>query len=205
MGADLPALNGKTPSFVVWAVKDPTSGNLDRIQIVKGWTQNGQSFEKVYDVVWSGDRKPDKWSGRVHAIQSTVDLQTATYTNSVGSAELKTVWSDPEFDASLHAFYYARVIEIPTPRWTLIQAVKAGIPPPDVVPLTGQERAWSSPIWYTPSAEAQKLKPAGMTVADLKTKGATPLNNEQLKAFIVGKAFWVRNNVTGEPFSENFT
>ena len=84
---------------------------------------------------------------------------------------------DPEFDASLHAFYYARVLEIPTPRWTLIQAVKAGIPPPDVVPLTGQERAWSSPIWYTPSAEARKNAPAGTTVADLKKKGATPLNN----------------------------
>src|SRR5580765_907880 len=164
MGADLPPMKGMAPTFVVWAVKDPTSGNLDRIQIIKGWTQNGQSFEKIYDIVWSGDRKADKWSGRVPAIQSTVDLEKATYTNSVGSTELKTVWSDPEFDASLHAFYYARVLEIPTPRWTLIQAVKAGIPPPDVVPLTGQERAWSSPIWYTPSADARKNAPAGMTV-----------------------------------------
>ena len=127
----------------MWAVKDPTSANLDRIQIIKGWTQNGQSFEKIFDVAWAGDRKADKWSGRVPAIQSTVDLQKATYTNSVGSTELKTVWTDPEFDSSLHAFYYARVLEIPTPRWTLIQAVKAGIPAPDVVPLTGQERAWS--------------------------------------------------------------
>ena len=108
------------------------------------------------------------------------------------------MWTDPEFDASLHAFYYARVLEIPTPRWTLIQAVKAGIPPPDVVPLTGQERAWSSPIWYTPSAEARKNAPAGMTVADLKKKSATQLGDAQLKALIVGKAFWVRNNVTGE-------
>ena len=140
----------------MWAVKDPTSANLDRIQIIKGWTQNGQSFEKIFDVAWAGDRKADKWSGRVPAIQSTVDLEKATYTNSVGSTELKTVWTDPEFDSSLHAFYYARVLEIPTPRWTLIQAVKAGIPAPDVVPLTGQERAWSSPIWYTPSAEARK-------------------------------------------------
>ena len=169
MGADLPPMpaggKGTAPRFVVWAVKDPTSGNLDRIQVVKGWTQNGQSFEKVFDVAWSGDRKPDKWSGRVPAIQSTVDLDKATYTNSVGSAELKTVWTDPEFDASQHAFYYARVLEIPTPRWTLIQAVKAGLPPPDVVPLTGQERAWSSPIWYAPSAEARKNAPAGMTVS----------------------------------------
>jgi len=209
MGADLPPMpsggKGTAPKFVVWAVKDPTSANLDRIQIVKGWTKNGQSFEKIFDVAWSGDRKPDKWSGRVPAIQSTVDLEKATYTNSVGSTELKTLWTDPEFDASLHAFYYARVLEIPTPRWTLIQAVKAGLPPPDVVPLTGQERAWASPIWYTPSAEARKAAPAGMTVAELKQKGATVLNNAQLKALIVGKAFWVRNNVTGDEFSESFT
>jgi hypothetical protein len=209
MGGDLPPMpsggKGTAPTFVVWAVKDPTSGNLDRIQVIKGWTQNGQSFEKIFDVVWSGERRPDKWTGRVPAIQSTVNLETATYTNSVGATELKTVWTDPEFDASLHAFYYARVLEIPTPRWTLIQAVKAGLPPPDVVPLTGQERAWSSPIWYTPSAEARKSAPAGMTVSELKKKGAAPLNDAQLKALIAGKAFWVRNNVTGEQFSQNFT
>ena len=186
-------------------MKDPSSANLDRIQIIKGWTQNGQSFEKIYDVVWSGDRKPEPGTGKVPAIRSTVDLEKATYTNDVGSTELKTVWSDPEFDASLHAFYYARVLEIPTPRWTLIQAVKAGVPPPDVVPLTGQERAWSSPIWYTPSAEARKAAPTGTTVTDLKAKGATPLNDAQLKALIVGKQFWVRNNVTGDTFAENFT
>ena len=142
-------------------MKDPSSGNLDRIQVIKGWSQNGQSFEKIYDVVWAGDRKPDPVTGRVPAIQSTVDLEKATYTNSVGSTELKTVWTDPEFDASLHAFYYVRVLEIPTPRWTLIQSVKAGVPPPDVVPLTGQERAWTSPIWYTPSAEARKGRARG--------------------------------------------
>jgi hypothetical protein len=205
MGADLPPLKGTAPTFVVWAVKDPTSGNLDRIQVIKGWTKNGQSFEKIFDVVWSGDRKPDKWSGRVPAIKSTVDLEKATYTNDVGSTELKTVWTDPEFDASLHAFYYARVLEIPTPRWTLIQAVKAGLTPPDVVPLTGQERAWSSPIWYTPTADARKNAPAGMTVADLKAKGAAALGDAQLKALIVGKAFWVRNNATGEQFSVSYT
>jgi len=209
MGADLPAMpqsgKGTAPTFVVWAVKDPSSGNLDRVQVIKGWTKDGQSFEKIYDVVWSGDRKPDKWSGRVPAIKSTVDIEKATYTNDVGSTELKTVWSDPDFDPSLHAFYYARVLEIPTPRWTLIQAVKNGLTPPDVVPLTGQERAWSSPIWYTPSTDARKSAPAGMTVADLKAKGATALGDAQLKALIVGKAFWVRNNVTGEQFSVSYT
>jgi hypothetical protein len=208
MGGDLPAMpegKGTAPGFVVWAVKDPTSANLDRIQIIKGWTQNGQSFEKIFDVAWSGDRKPEKWSGRVPAIQSTVDLEKATYTNSVGSTELKTVWTDPEFDSSLHAFYYARVLEIPTPRWTLIQAVQAGVPPPDVVPLTGQERAWSSPIWYIPSAEARKNARAGLTVVDLKAKGGTQLTDAQLKALIVGKAFWVPNNVTGDQFSVGYT
>jgi hypothetical protein len=208
MGGDLPPMpggKGTAPTLVVWAVKDPTSANLDRIQIVKGWTRNGQSFEKIYDVVWSGDRKADRWSGRVPAIQSTVDIEKATYTNSVGSAELKTVWTDPDFDASLHAFYYARVLEIPTPRWTLIQAVKAGLPPPDVVPLTGQERAWTSPIWYAPSAEARRAAPAGTTVPDLQKKGAVALGDAQLKALLVGKAYWFRNNVTGEQFSQNFT
>ncbi|HQR49393.1 MAG TPA: DUF3604 domain-containing protein [Steroidobacteraceae bacterium] len=209
MGGDLPPMpaggKGTAPTFVVWAVKDPTSGSLDRIQVIKGWSQNGQSFEKIYDVVWAGDRKPDPWTGRVPAIKSTVDLAKATYTNDEGSTELKTVWTDPDFDASQHAFYYARVLEIPTPRWSLIQAVKAGIPPPDVVPLTGQERAWSSPIWYTPSAEARKAAPAGMTVAALKAKGATQLNDAQLKSFIVGKAYWIRNNVTGDQFSVSYT
>lgn len=210
MGADLPATpqggKGTAPTFVVWAVKDPSSANLDRIQVVKGWTQNGQSFEKIFDVAWSGsDRKPDKWTGRVPAIKNTVDLEKATYTNDVGSTELKAVWTDPEFDASLHAFYYARVLEIPTPRWTLIQAVKAGIPPPTVVPLTGQERAWTSPIWYTPTADVRKNAPGGMTVANLKAKGAAALGDAQLKALLVGKAYWVRNNVTGEQFSVSYT
>jgi hypothetical protein len=201
----MPAGRGVAPSFVVWAVKDPTSGSLDRIQIIKGWAKNGQSFEKVYDVAWAGDRKPNPWTGRVPAIRSTVDLAKATYTNDNGATELKEVWTDPDFDASLHAFYYARVLEIPTPRWTLIQAVRAGLPPPDVVPDTGQERAWSSPIWYTPSAEARKGAAPGMTVEQLKQKGATALNDAELKALIVGKAFWIRNEVTGEQASESFT
>ena len=126
MGADLPPMKGMAPTFVVWAVKDPTSANLDRIQIIKGWTKNGQSFEKIFDVAWAGNRKPDKWTGAVAPIASTVDVANATYTNTVGSVELKAVWTDPEFDPSLHAFYYARVLEIPTPRWTTIQARELG-------------------------------------------------------------------------------
>jgi hypothetical protein len=205
MGGDLPPAKSKAPTFIVWAVKDPTSGNLDRIQIIKGWTKSGQSFEKIFDVVWAGDRKPDKFTGRVPAIGSTVDIDNATYTNTIGAVELKTVWTDPEFDPSLHAFYYARMLEIPTPRWTTIQAHQLGIAPPDVVPPTVQERAWSSPIWYTPTAEARKGATPGVTVADLQKKGAVALNDAQLKALIVGKSIWVRNTVTGDQFKMIYT
>jgi uncharacterized protein DUF3604 len=197
MGGDLPKENGHAPTFMVWAVKDPTSGNLDRIQVVKGWTKSGQSFEKVFDVVWAGDRKPDVVSGKVPAIGSTVDLANATYTNTIGSTELKTVWTDPEFDPSLHAFYYARALEIPTPRWTTIQAHQLGVAIPDVVAATVQERAWSSPIWFTPSEEARKKATAGTTVAYLQQKGAVALDDADLKQLVVGKFLWIRNNVTG--------
>jgi Protein of unknown function (DUF3604) len=200
MGGDLPPAKAKAPNFIVWAVKDPTSGNLDRIQIVKGWTKNGQSFEKIFDVVWAGDRKPDKWTGTVPPIGSTVDVEKGTYTNTLGAVELKTVWTDPEFDPSLHAFYYARVLEIPTPRWTTIQAAKLGVAPPDVVSATLQERAWTSPIWYSPDAEARKNAKPGMTVADLKKKGSVALNDAQLKALIVDKSTWLQNTVTGDKY-----
>jgi hypothetical protein len=200
MGGDLPPAKGKAPTFIVWAVKDPTSGNLDRIQIVKGWTKSGQSFEKIFDVVWAGDRTPDKWTGVVPPIGSTVDVANATYTNSIGSVELKTVWTDPEFDPGLHAFYYARVLEIPTPRWTTIQAKQLGIAPPDVVAPTLQERAWSSPIWYTPSAEARKAAPRGTTVADLTKQGGRALSDAQLKALVVEKSVWLQNTVTGDKY-----
>jgi hypothetical protein len=206
MGADLPPIKAKTPTFAVWAVKDPTSGNLDRIQIIKGWTKHGQSFEKIYDVAWAGPRKADKWTGEVPPTESTVNLETATYTNTVGSVELKTLWTDPDFDPSLHAFYYARVLEIPTPRWTTIQAHQLGIAPPDVVPPTVQERAWSSPIWYVPAAaEARNVASQGLTVAALMQKGGTALDDAQLKKLLVGKAIWMRNSVTGEPFKVSYT
>jgi hypothetical protein len=201
MGGDLPPAKAKAPTFIVWAVKDPTSGNLDRIQIIKGWTKSGQSFEKVFDVVWAGDRKPDKWTGAIPPIGSTVNIEEATYTNTIGTVELKTVWTDPEFDPSLHAFYYARVLEIPTPRWTTIQAKQLGVAPPDVVAATLQERAWSSPIWYSPSEDARRNAKQGTTVADLKKKGAVALNDAQLKALIVEKSMWLTNTVTGERFT----
>jgi len=207
MGADMTPMpaGDKAPSFAVWAVKDPTSGNLDRIQIIKGWTKSGQSFEKVFDVAWAGDREPGKWTGVVPPIASTVDIEKATYTNGSGAVELKTVWSDPEFDPSVPAFYYARVLEIPTPRWTTIQAAQLGIAPPDVVAATVQERAWSSPIWYSPTAEARKIAKAGLTIDDLKKQGAVALNEAQLKALIVDKSPWLQNNVTGTKFKITYS
>ncbi len=200
MGGDLPPAKAKAPTFMVWAVKDPTSGNLDRIQIVKGWTKSGQSFERVFDVVWAGERKPDKWTGVVPPIGSTVDVENATYTNTIGAVELKTLWTDPEFDPAVHAFYYARVLEIPTPRWTTIQAKQLNMAPPDVVAATLQERAWSSPIWYTPGADARKNAKTGMTLADLKSKGGVALTDSQLKSLILGKSNFLQNNVTGEKY-----
>ncbi|GAB5449819.1 MAG: DUF3604 domain-containing protein [Halioglobus sp.] len=151
MGGDLSKAPRKTaPRFVVLASKDALGANLDRIQIVKGWVDaSGNLHDKVFDVAWSGSRSVDS-SGKLAPVGNTVDLQTATFRNSIGAAQLGTVWQDPEFDPDLHALYYARVIEIPSPRWTTYDAVRAGLPMLDDVPATIQERAWSSPIWYTP-------------------------------------------------------
>jgi hypothetical protein len=149
MGGVLKATDStQTPTFAVWAIKDVESGNLDRIQIVKGWSENGESQEQVYDAVWSGDRKIDAATGKLPAIGNTVDLKTATYTNSIGAVELMGTWTDPDFNAQQNAFYYVRVIEIPTPRWNLYDEVKLGEPFPEDLPRTLQERAYTSPIWY---------------------------------------------------------
>ena len=201
MGGEITTEPGKkAPTFAVWASKDPTSGNLDRIQIIKGWTKSGQTFEKIYDVVWAGDRKPDFITGRVPAIGSTVDLKNASYTNDIGAVELKKSWSDPDFDPSVEAFYYARVLEIPTPRWTTIQAKELGILPPENVPAVVEERAWSSPIWYSPTDDAKKSAPAGgVSIADLKKNGGA-LENTALTELIVGKNTWLKNLVTGSIF-----
>jgi len=151
MGGDLrKAPDGKSPSFLVAALKDSYSGNLDRIQIVKGWLdKDSKTHEKVYDVVWSGDRKPGA-DGKVPPVGNTVNVEKATWKNSIGSPELSATWTDPEFDAKQPAFYYARVIEIPTPRWTAYEALRFGVKMTPDVPMTTQERAYTSPIWYTP-------------------------------------------------------
>ena len=197
MGADLPAAKGKAPSLAVWAVKDPDDANLDRIQIIKGWSKNGQIFERIYDVAWSGKRVPDPETGKVPAVGNTVDIVNVTYKNSIGASELKAVWTDPDFDPTLHAFYYARAIQIPTPRWTLHDAKKLGVAPIDRFAKTTQERAWGTPIWYTPS---EKTKP-GLTVADLQKQGAELLDQIQIRRLIFGKSVNVRNTVTGDEYS----
>ena len=151
MGGDLrSAPAGQAPTFLVAALKDPYSGNLDRIQIIKGWLDDeGDTHEQVYDVVWSGDRRPGP-NGKLPAVGNTVDVESATWTNTIGSPELIAVWEDPDFDPEQRAFYYARVIEIPTPRWTAYEALRFNIDMPPEVPMTTQERAYTSPIWYTP-------------------------------------------------------
>lgn len=153
MGGDLvQAPQGKVPTFLVAALKDPLGANLDRYQIVKGWLdKNGDPQEKVYDVAWSGDRKPDTKTGKVPSVGSTVDIGNATWTNTIGAPELIAVWKDPDFDAGERAFYYGRVIEIPTPRWTAYDAKRFGVKPLPGTTMTVTERAYTSPIWYTPS------------------------------------------------------
>ena len=151
MGGDLAAApEGQSPKFLVIASKDAEGANLDRIQIVKGWLDDrGNTHERVYDVALSDNREVGR-KGTVKALESTVDIQTATYTNTVGEPVLSTVWEDPDFVAAQRSFYYVRVLEIPTPRWTTYDAVFFNAELPAYVPAEIQERAYTSPIWYTP-------------------------------------------------------
>ena len=152
MGGDLrKAERGKSPTFLVAAMKDPFSGNLDRMQIIKGWLKaDGTTDERVYDVAVSDGRRIAANGRCTESVGNTVDVASATWTNTIGAPELVTVWKDPDFDPNQHAFYYARVIEIPTPRWTAYEAKRFGVEMPKEVPMTTQERAYTSPIWYTP-------------------------------------------------------
>ncbi|MFY0616628.1 MAG: DUF3604 domain-containing protein [Shimia sp.] len=151
MGSDLRPTEGEgAPSFLLVALRDPIGANLDRMQVVKGWMDaEGALHEKVFDVVWSGDRTPDA-EGKLPAVGNTVDIESASWSNTIGASELTTVWTDPEFDTSEPAFYYVRALEIPTPRWVLYDKVRYGIELPEDAVLIHQERAYSSPIWYTP-------------------------------------------------------
>ncbi|MHC4926184.1 MAG: DUF3604 domain-containing protein, partial [Planctomycetota bacterium] len=152
MGGDLTTPAGSSaPTFMVYALRDVIGGNLDRIQIIKGWLdKNGKTHERVYDVAVSDGRKIDKNGRCKKSVGNTVDVKTASFTNTIGASELAAVWKDPDFDPKQKAFYYARVIEIPTPRWTTIDAFRLGISIPKNVPVSTQERAYTSPIWYTP-------------------------------------------------------
>jgi hypothetical protein len=152
MGGNLPAApeGKKAPTFLVGALKDAIGANLDRIQIIKGWVDaQGKMHEKVYDIAWSDERKPDA-KGKLPSVGNTVDVANATWTNTIGATELITVWKDPDFDAKQSAFYYARVIEIPTPRWTAYEAKYFKVKMPEEVPMITTERAYTSPIWYNP-------------------------------------------------------
>ena len=152
MGGDLPKKpeNANAPTFMIFALRDPIGANLDRIQIIKGWMDDkGNTHEKVYDVAWSGGRKPDA-SGKLPPVGNTVDVKNANWTNTIGASELGTVWIDPDFNPTQKAFYYARVIEIPTPRWSTYDAFRYGLELPKDAPAATQERAYTSPIWYTP-------------------------------------------------------
>jgi hypothetical protein len=154
MGGDLPKApdNNAMPTFLVGALKDPLSGNLDRIQIIKGWIDgDGQRQEKVYDVVWGdADKRKPGADGKLPAVGNTVNVKAATWTNTIGDPELIAIWRDPDFNPKVSSVYYARVLEIPTPRWTAYEAARFGITLPEGVEMVTQERAYTSPIWYTP-------------------------------------------------------
>ena len=152
MGGDLTnAPDGDAPSFIIRALRDPDGANLDRVQIVKGWLDaKGETHERVYDVAVSGDRKIGADGRARQVVGSTVDIDKATYTNTIGEAVMGVYWQDPNFDPDQPAFYYVRVLEIPTPRWTTYDAAFFGVDRPEIVPATIQERAYTSPIWYTP-------------------------------------------------------
>ena len=151
MGGELgKAPSGQAPRFLVSAMRDPIGANLDRVQVVKGWLgKDGETAERVYDVAWSGARRPGA-DGKLPPVGSTVDVASATWQNTIGAGELSTVWTDPDFDPAQSAFWYLRVIEIPTPRWTAFDARYFGDTPDAARPAVQQERAYSSPIWYRP-------------------------------------------------------
>jgi hypothetical protein len=152
MGGELSAApSGKAPTFMIYTLRDPIGANLDRLQVIKGWLdKDGKTHEKLYDVAVSDGRKIEADGRCKTPVGNTVDLEAANWTNTIGASELAAVWTDPDFDPGLKAFYYVRVLEIPTPRWILYDKVRLGVELPKEATLVHQERAYSSPIWYTP-------------------------------------------------------
>jgi hypothetical protein len=149
MGADLPVNEGEIPAFLVWALKDPMNANLDRLQIIKGWYEDGELKEKIYNVAASDNRL--KKDGSVIPTNATVNLKTAEYDATKGNNEFMLTWTDPDFDSDQISFYYVRVLQIPTARWNIWDEIRDNVKFPDQVAKTVQERVWTSPIWYTPS------------------------------------------------------
>ncbi len=201
MGAELPPRpdGAAGPAFLAYAAKDALGANLDRIQIIKCWTTRGMLFEKVYDVAASDSRTPGQ-HGTLPPVGNTVDVPTATYTNDIGATELSAAWTDPEFDPSLACVYYARILEIPTPRWSTYDAVRHGKPIPANAPASVQQRAWTSPVWYTPgdSDRADRRAAEGMyTVAQLADRGIRPMTDDQIRAVTVGRTVRSVNLLTG--------
>lgn len=208
IGGDLPDIaaplpGGETPDLFVWAQSDPNGADLDRIQVVKGWTKNGLTYEKIYDVVGSHGRTPDPDTHKLPPLESTVDVLNATYENDPinGSTELSAVWTDPDFDPTARAFYYLRALEIATPRYSTHDAAELGIVPNSAVAAEIHDRAWSSPIWYVPSdAVVEEGKADAITVPKLAAQGIYPLDTEALKELVSGKTLQITNRMTGEEF-----
>jgi len=202
MGAELPErpAAAAAPTFLAYAAKDALGANLDRIQIVKCWTTRGMLFEKVYDVAASGGRAPGPHGGALPPVGDTVDVATATYRNDIGAAELSTAWTDPDFDPSQACAYYARILEIPTPRWSTYDAIRHGKQLPANAPASVQQRAWTSPVWYTPGEHDRAGRPAaeGMyTVAQLADRGIHPMTDNEIRAVTVDHTVRSVNLVTG--------
>jgi hypothetical protein len=150
MGADLVSEDDRPPRFLVWATRDPNSAPLQRVQIVKGWMEDGQPHEQIFDVACSDGLEPDPVTHRCPDNGATVDLSDCSISPDLGSSELQTLWSDPDFEPGQRAFFYVRVLENPSCRWSTWDAVRAGVEPREDLPAVIQERAWSSPIWYLP-------------------------------------------------------
>ncbi len=205
MGGDLAqAPQGKAPTFLIHAAKDPKEANLDRIQVIKGWlAEDGKTHEKIYDVALSDGRTDGS-----QAVGNTVDLKTGKYTNDIGARELVAVWSDPDFDPGLRAFYYTRVIQIPTPRHSLYDAIALGIDPKETKhPATIQERAYSSPIWYTPNPgklkEVTKLviaKMPGMSVDSAVKEGFSQMTGDEIRKTLLGKTLMLKDLTSGKVY-----
>ena len=154
MGSDLFQSDNKIPQFMVWALRDLKRAPLDRVQIIKGWTElSGKPHEKLYDVACADGRRPDSKTKLCKDSRAKVNLNNCRISKNLGADELKAVWQDPDFDPNLKAFYYVRVLENPTCRWSSWDAIKSGEIPRADLPATIQERAWSSPIWYIPDNE----------------------------------------------------